>query len=81
MRNTSTLMKGMVLSALAASAVAVCAQTAVMDFKQVYQSALEQDANIRASRAAADSGRERLPQARAEKKEIGLVSLFLSGKI
>ncbi len=65
MRNTSTLMKGMVLSALAASAIAVCAQTAVMDFKQVYQSALEQDANIRASRAAADSGRERLPQARA----------------
>ena len=65
MRNTSTLMKGMVLSALAASAMAVCAQTAVMDFKQVYQSALEQDANIRASRAAADSGRERLPQARA----------------
>lgn len=65
MLNTSTLIKGMVLSALAASAVAVCAQTAVMDFKQVYQSALEQDANIRASRAAADSGRERLPQARA----------------
>jgi protease secretion system outer membrane protein len=65
MRNTSTLMKGMVLSALTASAMTVCAQTAVMDFKQVYQSALEQDANIRASRAAADSGRERLPQARA----------------
>lgn len=65
MRSTSTLMKGMVVSALAASAMAVCAQTAAMDFKQVYQSALEQDANIRASRAAADSGRERLPQARA----------------
>ena len=65
MRSTSTLMKGMVLSALAASAMAVCAQTAAMHFKQVYQSALEQDANIRASRAAADSGRERLPQARA----------------
>ncbi|MBU3723827.1 MAG: TolC family outer membrane protein [Limnohabitans sp.] len=45
--------------------MAVCAQTSVMDFKQVYQAALEQDANIRASRAAADSGRERLPQARA----------------
>ena len=65
MRNTSILMKGMVLSALAVSAMAVCAQSAVMDFKQVYQSALEQDASIRASRAAADSGRERLPQARA----------------
>jgi outer membrane protein/protease secretion system outer membrane protein len=55
----------MVASALAASAMAVCAQSAVMDFRQVYQAALEQDASIRASRAAADSGRERLPQARA----------------
>jgi len=36
-----------------------------MDLKQVYQAALEQDATIRASRATADSGRERLPQARA----------------
>ena len=70
MRNTSNLLrplilKGMVASALAASAIAVCAQSAVMDFRQVYQAALEQDASIRASRAAADSGRERLPQARA----------------
>jgi len=70
MRNTSNLLrplilKGMIASALAASAMAVCAQSAVMDFRQVYQAALEQDASIRASRAAADSGRERLPQARA----------------
>ena len=70
MRNTSNLLrplilKGMVASALAAYAMAVCAQSAVMDFRQVYQAALEQDASIRASRAAADSGRERLPQARA----------------
>jgi outer membrane protein/protease secretion system outer membrane protein len=70
MRNTSNLLrplilKGMVACALAASATAVCAQSAVMDFRQVYQAALEQDASIRASRAAADSGRERLPQARA----------------
>ena len=70
MPNTSNLLrplilKGMVASALAASAIAVCAQSAVMDFRQVYQAALEQDASIRASRAAADSGRERLPQARA----------------
>jgi outer membrane protein/protease secretion system outer membrane protein len=70
MRNTSNLLrplilKGMVACALAASAIAVCAQSAVMDFRQVYQAALEQDASIRASRAAADSGRERLPQARA----------------
>ena len=41
------------------------AQTATMDLKQVYQAALEQDSSIRASRATADSGRERLPQARA----------------
>ena len=70
MRHTSNLLrplilKGMVVSALAASAMTVCAQSAVMDFRQVYQAALEQDASIRASRAAADSGRERLPQARA----------------
>ena len=70
MPNTSNLLrplilKGMVASALAAYAMAVCAQSAVMDFRQVYQAALEQDASIRASRAAADSGRERLPQARA----------------
>ena len=65
MRSAPTFLKSMVASALAASAVAVCAQSGVMDFKQVYQAALEQDANIRASRAAADSGRERLPQARA----------------
>ena len=41
------------------------AQPSVMDLKQIYQAALEQDATIRASRAAADSGRERLPQAKA----------------
>ena len=41
------------------------AQTSVIDLKQVYEAALQQDASIRASRAAADSGRERLPQARA----------------
>ena len=51
--------------ALASASVASWAQAPVMDLKQVYQAALEQDATIRASRAAADSGRERLPQARA----------------
>ena len=65
MRIAPTFLKSVVAGALAASAMAVCAQSDVMDFKQVYQAALEQDANIRASRAAADSGRERLPQARA----------------
>lgn len=65
MQTVPNFLKNVVAGALAASAMAVCAQTSVMDFKQVYQAALEQDANIRASRAAADSGRERLPQARA----------------
>ena len=51
--------------ALASAAVSTWAQAPVMDLKQVYEAALAQDANIRASRAAADSGRERLPQARA----------------
>jgi protease secretion system outer membrane protein len=50
---------------LSSLALASWAQTSIMDLKQVYQAALEQDASIRASRAAADSGRERLPQARA----------------
>ena len=46
-------------------AIVSWAQPSVMDLKQIYQAALEQDATIRASRAAADSGRERLPQAKA----------------
>ena len=59
------LLKVMVSMAMTASAMTVSAQASALDFKQVYQAALEQDATIRASRAAADSGRERLPQARA----------------
>jgi outer membrane protein/protease secretion system outer membrane protein len=55
----------MVAMAMTASVMTVSAQASALDFKQVYQAALEQDATIRASRAAADSGRERLPQARA----------------
>jgi protease secretion system outer membrane protein len=55
----------MVAMAMTASTMTVSAQSSALDFKQVYQAALEQDATIRASRAAADSGRERLPQARA----------------
>ena len=70
MRNTPyfcrpRLLKVMVAMAMTASAMTVSAQSSALDFKQVYQAALEQDATIRASRAAADSGRERLPQARA----------------
>ena len=44
---------------------ALAQNNVVMDLRQVYQAALEQDASIRASRATADAGRERLPQARA----------------
>ena len=59
------LLKVMVAMAMTASTMTLSAQASALDFKQVYQAALEQDATIRASRAAADSGRERLPQARA----------------
>lgn len=37
-----------------------------LDLLQSYDAALEQDATVRAARAAAESGRERLPQARAQ---------------
>ena len=37
-----------------------------LDLMQAYRAALEQDATLRAARAAADSARERLPQARAQ---------------
>jgi outer membrane protein/protease secretion system outer membrane protein len=57
--------KSAVAVAFTTIALTSWSQTAIMDLRQVYQAALEQDANIRASRAAADSGRERLPQARA----------------
>ena len=55
---------GLACSLFSASAC-LQAQAVKMNLKQVYQAALEQDASIRASRATADSGRERLPQARA----------------
>jgi len=65
MRAPQIFIKTALACALASAAGASWAQAPVMDLKQVYQAALEQDATIRASRAAADSGRERLPQARA----------------
>mgnify|MGYP000499933357 FL=1 len=65
MKAPSFFAKTALVCALSSVALASWAQSAVMDLKQVYQAALEQDSNIRASRAAADSGRERLPQARA----------------
>ena len=65
MRAPQLFIKTALACALAGAAAASWAQALTMDLKQVYQAALEQDATIRASRAAADSGRERLPQARA----------------
>ncbi|MEY3078177.1 MAG: outer membrane protein TolC precursor, partial [Pseudomonadota bacterium] len=65
MKAHSFFVKTALACAMSSAALASWAQSSVLDLKQVYQAALEQDANIRASRAAADSGRERLPQARA----------------
>ena len=65
MRAPNLFTKSFLVCALFSFTLASWAQTSIMDLKQVYQAALEQDANIRASRAAADSGRERLPQALA----------------
>ena len=65
MKAHSFFVKTAMVCAMSSAALASWAQSSVLDLKQVYQAALEQDANIRASRAAADSGRERLPQARA----------------
>ena len=65
MKAHSFFVKTALVCAMSSAALASWAQSSVLDLKQVYQAALEQDANIRASRAAADSGRERLPQARA----------------
>ena len=50
--------------ALAVSLAASAASS--MTLMEAYQLALEQDATIRASRAALESGRERLPQARSQ---------------
>ena len=65
MRAPTFYAKTAFVCAFSSLALASWAQTSMMDLKQVYEAALAQDANIRASRAAADSGRERLPQARA----------------
>ena len=65
MKAHSFFVKTALVCAMSSAALASWAQSSVLDLKQVYQAALAQDANIRASRATADSGRERLPQARA----------------
>jgi protease secretion system outer membrane protein len=45
---------------------AVCSAAPAMNLLQAYEAALEQDANVRAGRAALASGLERLPQARSQ---------------
>jgi len=50
---------------LTSSGLVMAQSGAMMDLRQIYQAALEQDATIRASRASTEAGRERLPQARA----------------
>jgi protease secretion system outer membrane protein len=53
-------------SLLALALSAVCTATPAMNLLQAYEAALEQDANVRAGRAALTSGLERLPQARSQ---------------
>ena len=65
MQDRSSILKFTLIGALTCASALTWAQTPVMNLKQVYEAALEQDATIRASRAATDAGRERLPQARA----------------
>ena len=65
MRAPNLFAKSFLVGILFSLALASWAQTSTMDLKKIYLAALEHDANIRASRAAADSGRERLPQALA----------------
>lgn len=65
-----------VAGACAALAGMAMAQPAwSLDLRQAYQAAFENDANIRASRAGAMAGRERLPQARAQRlPNVGLTA-------
>lgn len=52
--------------ALALATALACLPAWSLDLSQAYQAALEQDASLRAVRAATDAKRERLPQARAQ---------------
>ncbi|WP_137896134.1 TolC family outer membrane protein [Ramlibacter sp. 2FC] len=66
--NRWTCMRGLALrrSALALALALFAAPAWSLDLMQAYEAALAQDANIRASRAAAKAGREQLPQAQAQ---------------
>ena len=66
MLKSKSFHKAWVALSLCGLASCAVAAPAVMDLRQIYQAALEQDATVRAARAAADVGRERLPQAKAQ---------------
>ena len=66
MLKSKSFRKAWVALSLCGLASCVLAAPAVMDLRQIYQAASEQDATVRAARAAADVGRERLPQAKAQ---------------
>ena len=58
---------GLIRAALLSSCLLTAAAVAwPMDLMQAYEAAKKQDATLRAARAAAESARERLPQARAQ---------------
>lgn len=59
-------MKRTPLALALALATVIAAPAWSLDLARAYSLAVEQDAQIRAARAAADAGRERLPQARAQ---------------
>lgn len=58
--------RGAIAAAAAAAALCMAAPAFALDLAEAYGLALTQDATIRNSRAAADAGREKLPQARAQ---------------
>lgn len=58
--------RALTLRALAVAAALFAGSAWSMDLLQAYQAALQEDATVRAARAAADAARERLPQARAQ---------------
>ena len=66
MLKSKSFRKAWVALSFCGMASCVLAAPAVMDLRQIYQAALEQDATVRAARATADAGRERLPQAKAQ---------------
>ena len=57
--------RSLTMGLVCCASLACQAQMTALNLKQIYETALEQDASIRASRAATDAGREKLPQARA----------------